>query len=227
MDSEQRKYFGCVKSLLKEVMSTARRKPSIVYWLGNNLYLNITNRCSNDCYFCFRRYKNGVGGFNLKLREEPTPTQTIEELKNIVNKGFWREIVFCGFGEPLARLDHVLEVTRWIKKNPSMIVRIDTNGQAYLLNKERNVIEELKEARVDRLSISLNAHDEETYNHVCKPKFKDAYKSVLKFIKEAKDKFDVEITTVTIPEVNIPRIREMARKFGVKFRLREYQPCFW
>jgi TatD DNase family protein len=89
------------------------------------------------------------------------------------------------------------------------------------------VIEELKEARVDRLSVSLNAHDKGTYNHVCRPKFKNAYESVLSFIKEAKDIFDVEITTVTIPEVNIQRIKEMARKFGVKFRVREYQPCFW
>jgi len=27
-----------------------RKSPSLVYWLGDKLYLNITNRCSNDCY---------------------------------------------------------------------------------------------------------------------------------------------------------------------------------
>jgi len=208
-------------------MSSARRKPSVVYWLGDNLYLNITNECSNDCYFCLRRYKSGVGGFNLKLREEPTPAQTIAELKNFVGRRFWKEIVFCGFGEPLARLDHVLEVTRWLKKSSSGIVRVDTNGQANLLNRGRSVVEELKEAGVDKLSVSLNAHDEETYNHVCKPRFKNAYRSVIDFINEAKGKLDVEITAVTIPEVNIAKIREIARKFGVRFRLREYQPCFW
>lgn len=208
-------------------MSSAWRKPSVVYWLGDSLYLNITNRCSNDCYFCFRRYKKGVGGFDLKLKEEPAPSQTISELRNFVNKRFWKEIVFCGFGEPLVRLNHVLEVTSWLKKVSSRVVRIDTNGQAYLLNEGRNVVEELKEAGVDKLSVSLNAHDEETYNQVCRPKFQNAYKSVLKFISEAKERFDMEITAVNLPEVDIPKIRDIAKKFEVKFRLREYQQCFW
>lgn len=59
-----------------------------------------------------------------------------------------------------------------------------------MLNKGRNVIEELKEAEVDRISVSLNAHDKETYNYVCKPKFKNAYENVIKFIERAKTQFD-------------------------------------
>jgi len=27
-----------------------RKRPSLVYWLGDKLYLNITNGDSNDCY---------------------------------------------------------------------------------------------------------------------------------------------------------------------------------
>jgi len=208
-------------------MSIVSRKPSIVYWLGNNLYLNITNRCSNNCYFCFRKYKTGINRFNLKLKEEPTQSQIIGELQNLVNRKPWKEIVFCGFGEPLERLDCVLDVTKWIKKRFPVTVRIDTNGQAYLLNKSRNVIEELKKAGVDRISVSLNAHNKETYDQVCKPRFENAYENVIEFIEKAETRFDTEITTVTIPEVNILEIKEMARKMGVKFRLREYQPCFW
>jgi len=191
---------------MKRDMSIASKKPSIVYWLGVNLYLNITNRCSNNCYFCFRRYKRGIYGFNLKLREEPTQRQIIDDLQNFINRKIWKEIVFCGFGEPLERLDYVLEVTKWIKKHFSIAVRIDTNGQAYLLNKGRNVIEELKEAGLDRISISLNAHNKETYNYVCKPKFENAYENVIRLIEKAKTQFDTEITTVTIPEVNISEI---------------------
>ena len=191
------------------------------------MYLNITNRCSNNCYFCFRRYKRGIDGFNLRLRKEPTQRQIIDELQNFINKKTWKEIVFCGFGEPLEKLDCVLEVTKWIKKHFPITVRIDTNGQAYLLNKGRNVIEELKEAGLDRISISLNAHNKETYNYVCKPKFENAYENVIRFIEKAKRQFDTETTAVTIPEVNISEIKEMARKMGVKFRPREYQPCIW
>jgi TatD family-associated radical SAM protein len=212
---------------MNKAMSVANKKPSVVYWLGDNLYLNITNRCSNNCYFCFRKYKKSINGFNLTLKEEPSLDQIINALHRLINRRPWKEVVFCGFGEPFERLDYVLEVTRWIKKHFTMEVRIDTNGQAYLLNKDRNVIEELKEAKVDRLSVSLNAHNKQTYDYVCKPKFGNAYEAVLQFIEEARAHFDTEITAVTIPEVDISEVREIARKMGVKFRLREYQPCFW
>ncbi|MGD8505516.1 MAG: TatD family nuclease-associated radical SAM protein [Candidatus Bathyarchaeota archaeon] len=208
-------------------MSIANKKPSIVYWLGDKLYLNVTNRCSNNCYFCFRRYKRGIDRFNLELTKEPTQSQIIAELRSFLNRRLWKEIVFCGFGEPLERLDCVLEVTRWIKKHSQIAVRIDTNGQVNLLKKEKNVIDELREAGVDRISISLNAHDKETYNDVCRPKFENAYESILDFVENAKDHFDIEITAVNIPELNISATKEIAEKMGVQFRLREYHRCFW
>jgi len=204
-----------------------KKSPSVVYWLGNNLYLNITNRCPNNCYFCLRKFKDDIEGFNLKLRREPSSNEVIKKLQEVINRKNWREVVFCGFGEPLERLDCVLEVTRWIKKHSGKIVRIDTNGQGYLLNKERRVIKELKEAGVDKISVSLNAHEKETYDQVCKPAFENAFENVLEFIEKAREEFDVEITTVTIQEVNIPKVREIARKLGVGFRIREYIPCFW
>ena len=89
----------------------AKKSPSIVYWLENNLYLNITNKCSNNCYFCLRNFFDGVRGFNLKLEKEPTISEIIAELENVINRRNWREIVFCGFGEPLERLDCVLAVS--------------------------------------------------------------------------------------------------------------------
>jgi len=204
-----------------------KKSPSVVYWLRNNLYLNITNRCLNNCYFCFRKFKDGIEGFNLKLRKEPSPNEVIKKLQDVINRKNWSEVVFCGFGEPLERLDCVLEVTRWIKKHSGRIVRIDTNGQGYFLNKGREVVKELKEAGVDKISVSLNAHEKETYNQVCKPAFENAFENVLEFIEKAREEFDVEITAVTIQEVNIPKVREIARKLGVGFRIREYIPCFW
>jgi len=205
------------------------KSPSIVYWLGNNLYLNTTNRCSNNCYFCIRTFKEDVGGFNLKLNRKPSTEEVIRELQNFINLKNWSEIVFCGFGEPLERLDCVLEVCKWIKKyyGKAASIRIDTNGQGTLINKGREVIGELKEAGVDKISVSLNAPDKETYNQVCRPTFNNAFGSVLEFIKRAKEVFHVEITTVAIPEVDTSKIGEIAKKMGVKFRIREYMPCSW
>jgi len=204
-----------------------KRAPAVVYWLWDNLYPNITNKCSNHCYFCIRNFARNLGGFNLKLRREPTIKEVIRELEKVINLRHWKEVVFCGFGEPLERLDCVLEVTRWIKKHFGTTIRIDTNGQGSLLNKGRQVIRELKEAGVDKISISLNAHDKATYNLMCKPKLENAYKTVLAFIKEAKMEFDTEITAVAIPEVDIEKVEEIARNLGVKFRRRAYQPPFW
>ncbi|RJS77344.1 radical SAM protein [Candidatus Bathyarchaeota archaeon] len=208
---------------------SAKKRSSIVYWLGNNLYLNITNKCSNNCYFCIRNFKNGVGGFNLKLSKEPSVNKVISELQNVINLKNWREIVFCGFGEPMERLDCVLEVCRWIRhyygKNVS--IRIDTNGQGYLINRDRDVIKELKEVGVDKISVSLNAHDGETYNQICRPTFDNAFESVLDFIEKAKDMFKVEVTAVALPEVDISKIEEIAKKMNVQFRAREYIQGFW
>ena len=204
-----------------------KKNSRMVYWLGNSLYLNITNRCPNNCYFCFRKFKNGIQEFNLKLGKEPSSNEVVKELQKVINRKNWSEVVFCGFGEPLERLNCVLEVTRWIKKRYGKVVRIDTNGQGYLLNKGREVVKDLKEAGVDKISVSLNAHQKATYNQICKPEFENAFEGVLEFIEKAREKFDTEITTVTVPEVDIPKVREIAKRMGVRFRVRQYIPCFW
>ena len=205
-----------------------KKKPSVVYWLGDNLYLNITNRCSNNCYFCFRNYKDGINKFNLKLTQDPTAHEIIDNVKDVINRRQWTETVFCGFGEPLMRLDTVLEVTRWLKQyHAATTIRVDTNGQAQLFYKDRDVISELKKAGVDKVSASLNAHNQQIYEQICKPKFENAYNAILDFIKAAKTEFYIEVTAVTIPEVDLTEIEQIASDLGVKFRKRDYVPCFW
>lgn len=96
-----------------------------------------------------------------------------------------------------------------------------------MLNPQREVAKELKEVGVDKISVSLNAPDAETYEKICKPTFKNAFQSVLDFIAKAKQFFDVEITAVTVPEVNVSKVKEVADRIGVKFRVRQYIPCVW
>ena len=195
--------------------------------MKTSVYLNITNKCSNNCYFCVRNFKYGLENFNLTLKEEPQVSQVIKELSQVLNRRSWKEVVFCGFGEPLERLDCVIEVSKWIKKNHLIPIRIDTNGHGYLLNKGRNVVEELKTAGVDKVSVSLNAHDKETYDKVCHPRFKDAFHNILDFIEKAKDKMNTEITVVSVPEVDLEKVKKIAMKIGTPFRVREYYSPFW
>ena len=96
-----------------------------------------------------------------------------------------------------------------------------------MLNNEKDVVKELEKAGVEKVSVSLNAHDKETYNKVCKPVFENAFENVLEFIEKAKEDLETEITTVAIPEVDISKVREIAKRIEVAFRVREYIPCFW
>ena len=211
-------------------MKLAKNEASkTVYWLENKLYLNITNRCSNYCFFCLKNYKQGVGGFNLILAEEPRVAQITGELAQVLHMQIWEEVVFCGFGEPTEQLDVLLEVTRWVRQHYGrpIIIRVNTNGHGIVLNRNRDVAAELKAAGVDKVSVSLNAGDKETYNEICKPTFSDAYEAVIDFINRTKSVLEIEATAVRMPEVDITKAQAVAKGLGVNFRVREYIPCFY
>jgi TatD family-associated radical SAM protein len=208
---------------------TSNTKAKTVYWIENKLYLNITNKCSNCCFFCIKRYKPGIGNFPLKFLEEPNFDQIKEELSQILHMRNWSEVVFCGFGEPTERLDILLMVTRWLREHygKPLRIRVNTNGHGDMLNHGRDVVSELKSAGIDKLSISLNAGDRETYKEICRPIFDNAFESVMRFVKQAKDILQVEVTVVRIPEVDIEKARAVAEELGVPFRVRDYSPCFY
>ncbi len=201
---------------------------SIAYPIEDSLYLNITNRCTNACVFCIR-YKARIfnGKYFLWLEHEPT----IEEiLKEIGDPNKYKEIVFCGYGEPLIRLEAVKEVSEIIKKklrdNPAggpTKIRVDTNGHANLFY-QRNILPELK-GLVDIMSVSLNAQNEDTYDAICNSFFgRAAFPAVIEFIKESKKYIpEVEATVVDLPQlIDIEKARKIVKEIGVSFRIRPY-----
>ena len=197
-------------------IGTLPEKGEIAYQIRDSLYLNITNRCTNRCSFCVKFSSDFVKGHRLRLSHEPS----VEELKKeIGDPSRFREIVFCGYGEPLQRLDVVKQIALWVKQQGGH-VRINTNGHANLIHK-RNIIPELK-GLVDSASISLDAQDAETYNRICKPSFPHAYEEVLRFTREIKDVVpDVQVTIVNLPEINQEKCKDIAAELGVRFRVRE------
>jgi len=205
------------------------QEPAVVYWLDSGLYLNITNQCSNNCWFCFRNYKQGVGGFNLKLKKEPTAVEVISQLEKTLPLRSWSEVVFCGFGEPTARLDVLLEVASWIRNHHSSLpIRLDTNGHGYALNRSRDVAQELKAAGVAKTSVSLNGYDDQTYSENCRPKISRGFESTVEFVRKAKaNTLEVEISVVRLPEIDVQRVKAIADELGVPLRIRYYYPCFW
>ncbi|MGI5992214.1 MAG: TatD family nuclease-associated radical SAM protein [Methanosarcina sp.] len=195
------------------------RMDTIYYEAHKNLYINLTNRCSADCVFCIRNFADGVYGYNLRLSKEPTTEEVIGALEGL-DLSKYREIVFTGLGEPTIRLDVVLAVTSWLKSR-NIRVRLDTNGQAALINPGRDIISELKSAGIDSISVSLNAESEEKYNKLCRPIHKNAYGAVLDFIRQArKAGISTRVTVVNVPEIDLEKCRKLADDLDSDFHIR-------
>ena len=190
----------------------------IAYQIRDSLYLNITNRCTNRCIFCAKFSDFVVKGHELKLDHEPSAAEIKVAIGDPTR---YAEIVFCGYGEPLLRLDLIKEIAGWLK-TLGIKTRINSDGQANLVH-GRNILPELT-GLIDALSVSLNAPDAEAYQYLCQSRFgEQGYQAVKEFIRLARQAIpDVTATAVTYPGIDIEACREVARNLGVKFRAREY-----
>jgi TatD DNase family protein len=191
---------------------------TIGYMIRDSLYLNITNRCSNHCTFCPKFDEFTVKGHELRLSHEPNFAEVMAAVDAAER---FVEVVFCGYGEPLIRLDLVKEVATELKRRGHK-VRINTDGQANLVH-GRNILPELS-GIVDALSVSLNAADADTYQALCNTPFgADGFQGVCEFLREASRHIpQVTASAVTVPGLDVEKVRELARALGVDFREREY-----
>ncbi len=191
----------------------------IAYQIRDSLYLNITNRCTNSCIFCAKFSDFVVKGHELKLDHEPS----VAEIKRVIGDPTrYAEIVFCGYGEPLLRLELIKEVSRWLK-DQGVTVRINTDGQANLVH-GRNILPELT-GLIDVISISLNAADAESYHHLCRSTYgaQQSYQAVKDFLQQAGQYIpEVLATAVAYPGVDIAACEQVAKELGGKFRARKY-----
>lgn len=192
----------------------------ISYRYKGNLYLNITNHCTNKCTFCMRNFSYVFVGYDLKLEREPTREEIIENVfKNYSGE---KEIVFCGIGEPLIRLNDVLAVAKELKEHSQVPIRVDTNGQAKLLYPYRDVVKELFKV-IDAISVSLNAENERKYNRLCRPQFSDAYKKMIEFAKECTKYFHTSLSVVNLSIIDIEKCRKIATDIGAQFLVRKFR----
>ncbi len=198
-------------------------KGNLTYWRGNSFYINPTSQCVNECLFCVRQFGEGVFGFNLVLKEDPSPQELVKAIEESWDSKF-DDVAIVGFGEPLLNLDAVIAAIRKLKQLTDVPIRMNTDGQAHLLYPSRDVADELAEAGLSRIQISLNAQDPDTYFRLCKPKFgRGAFESILDFVEECKPLLKVELSAVDIPGVDIEACRGIADRLGVAFRVREFK----
>jgi len=206
-----------------------QEKENLLYFLDGKPYINMTNACTNACVFCVRNQKEDVQGAKLWMDNDNTSAkdviEQIEAKKEIIAKK--NEIVFCGYGEPLIKINEVVEISKYLKENyPNLKIRINTNGHANAIHK-RNAAVELA-PYVDTISISLNAQNEEIYNKISNPKIKNAYEEVKRFIRACVEEKITTIATVVsnVPgyPVDVERCEVIAKSLGAKFRARDFIP---
>ena len=194
-------------------------KDVYAYIYGDGLYLNLTNACTNDCAFCLRRHTDGIGGYNLWLKEEPDANMVIEQMGDLTP---YDEIVFCGFGEPLLRLDVLKQVAAYAKAR-GKTVRVNTNGLANLYH-GRDITPELA-GLVDVISISLNASNAEDYLALCKPCFGlEAYEGLWDFAEKAQAHVPAVLLSIvdSIGLRQIAACQKLAEQRGLTLRVRAY-----
>jgi len=196
-------------------MST--EKHTIVYALHGNGYINLTNRCTLRCKFCPKFNKQWeVQGYPLRLTPEPSVNDVLKALGDLT---LYQEIVFCGLGELTLLLDNLLEIAEMLKKRGAR-VRINTDGLANLVH-GYDVTPRFA-GKIDSLSISLNAQNEEIYITHCRPQQEHAYSELLDFISCArKHVADITLTAIDgLAGVDIDACAQMAQQFNVAFRRR-------
>lgn len=190
---------------------------NLVYPIEDRLYLNICNRCTLACWFCPKNQgKDAIPGLDLGLHKSPSAEAVIQAIQN---PKLYKEIVFCGLGEPTLRLKTLVEVAKYVKSH-KVPVRLNTDGLANLIYK-RNIIPEIA-PYLDALSVSLNAQNETIYQQHCMPRRKGAYGSMLAFLALAKNEIP-EVTATAIEGllgVDIDACEKIAHKLGVSFRKR-------
>lgn len=191
---------------------------------GKSVYVNLTNRCPCSCTFCLRQTKEMQESNSLWLKEEPTVDEVIKEFQKYDLDDF-KEVVFCGFGEPMERVDDVVQIAGILKLyRQDLPIRINTNGLGNLIH-QRDITPLLKGC-IDIVSISLNAPDAKEYLELTRNKFGiESFQAMLDFAKECLQYVPHVVLSVVdiIGQEKIEKCQKICDDIGVKLRVRPFE----
>lgn len=216
-----RRVFNVFK-IKENIMNKAM---TIVYKVHDNLYVNLTNKCPCACTFCLRQTRDKMEDSDVLWLEHEPSVDEVKEAFSKVNLDDYKEVVFCGFGEPTERLDVLLEIADWVKKTYNKPTRINTNGLTDLIyNKDTTP---MFAGKIDTVSISLNTPDAKKYYELTRNKFgMEAFDKMLEFAKNVKKYVpNVAMTTVatTLTKEEEEKCKQICDSLGVTYRIRPWE----
>ena len=195
----------------------------IIYTYNNNVYFNITNRCTCKCIFCIRNEHDTLGEAKEMWHDHNPSWDEIKAAIDAFDFSSYEEAVFCGYGEPTCAYDNLILAAKYMKElYPDIKLRINTNGLGELFN-QKPIAEELAKY-IDYASISLNAPNAERYQEVTRPCFENAFKDMIAFAKKAKDLFkSVQFSVVdVISAEEIEASKALSKELGIPLRVRAF-----
>ncbi len=184
------------------------------------IHLPVAPKCNIQCNYCIRKidkceHRPGVAAGII------TPQQAVEKVeKTLIEVPNLKVVGVAGPGESLANPE-TFEALRLVhEKHPELIKCVASNG---LLLSEK--IEELKEAGVTSVTVTINAvnpdtaakiyawvrYHDKTYAGVegAELLIKNQFKGVKAASKEG---LNVKVNTVLIPEINFEEIKDVAKR---------------
>lgn len=158
-----------------------------------SLRITLTNRCNVNCLYC---HHDGM----VKSSEEMTADELYTICK-IAKKIGVRKIRLSG-GEPLLKKD-IVEIVEKIASLDFKDISMTTNG--ILLEK---YAQDLKDAGLDRVNVSLDTLDRETFEFITKKDYlEDAKRGILKAVEVGL--YPVKINMVIMKDINQDEINDM------------------
>lgn len=149
------------------------------------------NHCSNSCVFCWRPLEYNYG---IKIKKEDSPKKIVDES---IKAQVWK---LSGFGGTEKADKKKLEESR-----KPLHFAISLSGEPTIYSKLKGLVREihkrgmtsfvvtngmfpskLKNLKPTQLYISINAPNEALYKKICRPRFKDAWKRLMKSLETMK-----------------------------------------
>ena len=173
-----------------------------------SLRITLTNRCNVNCLYC---HHDGM----VKSKDEMTADEVYTICKVAKNLGV-KKIRLSG-GEPLLKKD-IVETVRKINSLDFKDISMTTNG--ILLEK---YAQDLKDAGLDRVNVSLDTLNRETFELITKKDYlEDAKNGILKAVEVGL--YPVKINMVIMKDINQNEIDDMfefCRENGIVLQLIE------